>query len=730
MPSSDLILNVKQIAGYPPAGVSPLDTLLLQRGGLGGPYYQVSVQTLVGDGLAGGGPFQVGLAAPGDAIASQAFTGGLAFDIDGPVYWNAYDAAGGVSKFLTAGPAGMMRADASQGFQFFWGPGGAAGAPVAFTPILNVTPGGYLSVNDQILVARDPVAALEVATSQWVSAQIASAVAAFYGAYNNNTVWSFNNRVGSVILGLNDVMGAGGAPIFSPSFSGVPTAPTPVPADSSNALATTQWVWQAIAYNSQSGVVSSFNGRAGAVVLTAADVQTAGSTVFAALASPNFSGVPTAPTPAAATSTGQLATTAFVHNAITAATAGVASFNTRTGAVVLTAADVTGVGGALLAGPAFTGAPQAPTAAPGTSTLQIATTAFVGAAIAAGGYAPLASPVFTGVPAGPTATAGTSTTQLATTAFVQAAVAAATAGVSSFNGRTGAVTLIANDVSGAGGAVLASPAFTGTPTAPTAATADNSTTLATTAYVKAAIAAGSLPLTGGVLTGTLTAPYLILNAAAGAYRSVQGATAGSQRWSLSLGDAAAESGSNAGSNFAIANYSDAGVNISTPLFISRATSQATFAATIKGTDASMSLGYVTQSGTGAAAGANHFNIDWAGSVAHLWLDATNLGAIAFTSDYRAKQDVAPLPSMWARIKALRPIRYRHRDYSIVAADGVERWGLTAHELQEALTESAATGVKDAPGLIQSPNPWTVIAALTKALQEAMERIEALERKPA
>jgi len=38
------------------------------------------------------------------------------------------------------------------------------------------------------------------------------------------------------------------------------------------------------------------------------------------------------------------------------------------------------------------------------------------------GAAPLASPTFTGVPAGPTAAPGTNTTQLATTAFVQAAV--------------------------------------------------------------------------------------------------------------------------------------------------------------------------------------------------------------------------------------------------------------------------------------------------------------------
>jgi len=54
--------------------------------------------------------------------------------------------------------------------------------------------------------------------------------------------------------------------------------------------------------------------------------------------------------------------------------------------------------------------------------------------------APLASPTFTGTPAAPTAAGGTNTTQLATTAFVTAAIAAISAGVVSFNSRTGAVT--------------------------------------------------------------------------------------------------------------------------------------------------------------------------------------------------------------------------------------------------------------------------------------------------
>jgi hypothetical protein len=78
--------------------------------------------------------------------------------------------------------------------------------------------------------------------------------------------------------------------------------------------------------------------------------------------------------------------------------------------------------------PALTGTPTAPTASPATTnTMQIATTAFVQAAITAALalYATLASPTFTGTPAGPTASPGTNTAQLATTAFVMVAIAAA-----------------------------------------------------------------------------------------------------------------------------------------------------------------------------------------------------------------------------------------------------------------------------------------------------------------
>jgi|CXWL01.1.fsa_nt_gi hypothetical protein len=110
---------------------------------------------------------------------------------------------------------------------------------------------------------------------------------------------------------------------------------------------------------------------------------------------------------------------------------------------------------ATIASPTFTGVPAAPTAAAGTNTTQLATTAFV--TTADNLKAPLASPSLTGTPTAPTAAAGTNTTQLATTAFV-----------------TTADNLKAN---------LASPTFTGIPTAPTAAAGTNTTQLATTAFV-------------------------------------------------------------------------------------------------------------------------------------------------------------------------------------------------------------------------------------------------------
>ena len=118
-------------------------------------------------------------------------------------------------------------------------------------------------------------------------------------------------------------------------------------------------------------------------------------------------------------------------------------------------------------------------------------------------YAAIASPTFTGTPAAPTATAGTNTTQIATTAFVQAAVAAISGVLSTV--LTGLSTATATAITATDTvlqafgklqgqlnalsstyAPIASPTFTGTVAAPTPSYGDSSTKVATTAFIAGA----------------------------------------------------------------------------------------------------------------------------------------------------------------------------------------------------------------------------------------------------
>jgi Chaperone of endosialidase len=342
-------------------------------------------------------------------------------------------------------------------------------------------------------------------------------------------VTTWNGRTGAVTLTQADVTAAGGAPIASPAFTGNPTAPTPAPGDADQSIATTAFVGQAIAAASP---VSSFNGRTGAVTLTTGDVSGAGG-----LTNPNaaLTGSPTTTTPTQGDASGKIASTQFVANAL--ASGAVTSWNGRAGAVTLSLSDVTSVGGAPIASPNFTGQPTGPTPTIGDASQKLATTAFVTNAVTAGqsgvasfntrtgavtltladvvgvGGAPLASPNLTGTPTAPTPTAGDATTKLATTAFVTTAIGGLPPGVATFNGRQGTVTLQLADVTSVGGAPLASPAFTGTPTAPTPAPGDNSTRVADTAFVAAAIA--PLATTASVPVASAVTPKINGTAAIG-----------------------------------------------------------------------------------------------------------------------------------------------------------------------------------------------------------------------
>jgi hypothetical protein len=361
--------------------------------------------------------------------------------------------------------------------------------------------------------------------------------------------------------------------------------------------------------------------------------------------------------------------------------------------VTLVANDITAAGGAILASPAFTGTPTAPNPPPGDSSTRIATTAYVQTLA---GFAPIASPAFTGVPTAPTAAPGNNTQQIATTAFVEAAIANSTAGVASFNGRTGAVTLQANDLSAAGGALLASPVFTGTPTAPTAALGVNTTQLATCAYVTNAVQAGVanyLPLTGGTLTGILTVPNgggLTINGANLSNRSIVGETNGVIRWILALGTGASETGSNAGSGFAVTAYSDTGALIGNALTVNRSNLAAIFPSgylAVQAGIASVSPGVLLLAASGAVQSQYYFDtinsfaivsfgstwhrLNSDGSFQIFSQTATKPTGGSWTapaSDARTKTVLGDYAPGLEEVLALRPVRYTFKGNDTTSAD--------------------------------------------------------------
>lgn len=231
-------------------------------------------------------------------------------------------------------------------------------------------------------------------------------------------VTSFNTRGGDVTLNSSDVITALG---FSPISAAVTSF--------------------------RAGVDSP---RTGAVTLLGTDVSTALGYTPAPLVSPALTGIPTSPTATPGTSTTQLATTAFVTNAVTTATTGVITFNGRSGAVV-----------------------------PGSSDYGVAQIS---------GAAPLASPAFTGNPTAPTQLTADNSTRLATTAYVTAKVGATTAGVTTFNSRAGAVSLINTDLDTAFASGPVNIASTGSSSTNTIKISRNATySGGTPGYVNAAI---------------------------------------------------------------------------------------------------------------------------------------------------------------------------------------------------------------------------------------------------
>ncbi len=186
------------------------------------------------------------------------------------------------------------------------------------------------------------------------------------------------------------------APLNSPHLSGTPTVPTASQGTNSTQIANTAFVKAAITalINGAPGTLDTLKEIAAAINNDPNFSTTINNALAlkAPLASPAFTGTPTVPTASQGTNSTQIANTAFVKAAITALINGApGTLDTLKEIAAAINNDPnfsTTINNALalkapLASPALTGIPTAPTAAQGTNNTQIATTAYVRAAISA-----------------------------------------------------------------------------------------------------------------------------------------------------------------------------------------------------------------------------------------------------------------------------------------------------------------------------------------------------------
>jgi hypothetical protein len=257
------------------------------------------------------------------------------------------------------------------------------------------------------------------------------------------------------------------APLASPTFTGVPAAPTPATVDNSTKISTTAFV-KAQGYLvtnatiTLSGDISGSGTTAISAILATVNSNVGtyqGITVngkglvtgavnmsYAPLASPTFTGVPAAPTPATADNSTTLATTAFVK----------AQGYLITNQTITLSGDISGTGtGAITT--------TLPTVNSNVGTFQGITVNGKG--------------LVTGAVNMSYALASSVPSPSGTTPIMDGTAAAGVAVAYSRGDHVHPTDTTR--------APLASPTFTGTPAAPTPATADNSTTIPTTAFVKA-----------------------------------------------------------------------------------------------------------------------------------------------------------------------------------------------------------------------------------------------------
>jgi hypothetical protein len=274
------------------------------------------------------------------------------------------------------------------------------------------------------------------------------------------------------------------------------------------------------------------------------------------------------------------------------------------------------------------------------------------------------------------------------------------------------------------------PYFTGSGTAATmTVTSAARTVLDDTSTANMLTTLGAVAKAGDTMTGDLAinkaSPSITLNkTASGQENFIYGFINDVARWALIPGSSATESGSNAGSDFAINCYSDAGAYIGTPFQINRASGLVSLTGSLNlGGVVNPTTGFQGRAGAGGAT-SNTFNINWTGS-AQLWIDTTNVGTIQIAvSDYRLKKDVTDAPPALDQVLQWRPITSTGKAWGIFPETDHVRHSFLAHEMQE-ISPDCVIGEKDGEQP-QTLDLVPIVVRLTKALQELTARVQALE----